>query len=252
MASEKHPRAVRAAESFPAQPTEMFASEEARIRSVYAQREKFRARYAWFNPGHAFTLQQVETRLLGLLKRFGFEQLETKRILEVGCGTGFWLRQLMKWGARPENIFGVDLLRDQIEEALRLCPSSMQLRYGNAAQLEFSDESFDLVFQFTVFTSILDLHLKKRIAAEMMRVVNRGGMIVWYDFHMNNPWNADVRGVRKREIRELFPQCVIELQRATLAPPLARFVAPYSFLGCRILEMIPWLRTHYLGAIQKG
>ncbi|MEZ4529091.1 MAG: hypothetical protein R2941_24530 [Desulfobacterales bacterium] len=68
---------------------------------------------------------------------------------------------------------------------------------------------------------------------------------------MNNPKNPDVRGVKAEEIYELFPDCQITLTRTTLAPPLARAIAPYSTLLCQILEKIPLLCTHYMGIIRR-
>jgi len=94
--------------------------------------------------------------------------------------------------------------------------------------------------------------MKQRIASEMLRVSRGGGLILWYDYHADNPWNPDVRGVKKPEIYCLFPGCRFDLQRITLAPPLSRSLAPYSWLLCCLLERIPWLCTHYLGVIQKG
>jgi hypothetical protein len=93
--------------------------------------------------------------------------------------------------------------------------------------------------------------LKRRAAAEMIRVVTQDGIILWYDYRVNNPWNRDVRGVKRSEIKKLFPDCRMELQRMTLLPPLARWLAPYSILGCFALEKLPLLRTHYLGVIRK-
>jgi hypothetical protein len=57
--------------------------------------------------------------------------------------------------------------------------------------------------------------------------------------------------VKKREVQRLFPGCRIELRRITLAPPLVRLLAPYSWLACYVLGQIPWLCTHYLSAIRK-
>ena len=230
--------------------SESFSLEEARIQAAYAKRRDD-LRYSSFNPGHLFRVHEKERRLLALLERHGFASLNTKKILEIGCGTGYWLREFIKWGARPEHIAGIDLLSDRIAEARRLCPKGVQLQCGSAAALSYSDETFDLVLQSTVFTSILDSDMKQRIASEMLRVVRADGLILWYDYHINNPQNPDVRGVAKREIYQLFPGCRIELQRITLAPPLARLVAPYSWLACYLLEKIPFLRTHYLGIIQK-
>ncbi|MDI6716569.1 MAG: SAM-dependent methyltransferase, partial [Actinomycetota bacterium] len=88
-------------------------------------------------------------------------------------------------------------------------------------------------------------------AKSMLRVVKNDGIIIWYDFRYDNPRNPDVQGVKKAEIHELFPNCKIDLKRITLAPPLARAIAPISVIACQILEKIPLLCTHYLGVIKK-
>jgi ubiquinone/menaquinone biosynthesis C-methylase UbiE len=231
---------------------ESLHAEEARIRAAYARREEDDPRYSWFSPGQRFILQQRERRLLALLQRFGFAALESKTILEVGCGTGQWLRDFVKWGARPENVSGIDLLAERVSRAQRLCAPAVSIYCASAAQLPFANERFDLVLQSTVFTSILDRDLKQRIAAEMMRVLKVDGLILWYDYHVNNPWNSDVRGVNRGEIARLFPGCRIELERTTLVPPLTRLLAPYSYMACYLLEKISPLCTHYLGVIRKG
>jgi len=224
--------------------------EESRIRTAYARRQN-QAMYSWFLPSTLFIVQERERRLLALLKQHGIEELGTKKILEIGCGSGYWLRAFIQWGARPQNIFGVDLIPDRVDEARMLCPAAVDVRLESGAQLRFADATFDLVLQSTVFTSILDPHLKQKVAHEMLRVVKNDGLILWYDFHVNNPSNPDVRGVTKGEITQLFSGCRIELERITLAPPICRLLAPYTWLGCYLLERIPWLCTHYLGVIKK-
>jgi len=225
--------------------------EEARIHAAYAKRQKDDTRYSYFSMGNLFEKQEREQRLLTLLKRHGLAPLHTKKILEVGCGTGSQLREFIKWGARPENITGIDLLVDHIAEARYVCPEAVRILSGNATELAFPDATFDLVVQFTVFTSVLDSLTKQLVASEMLRVMKDDGFILWYDFHVNNPWNPDVRGVKRREITQLFPDCRIQLQRITLVPPLGRLLAPYSWLACYVLGKIPWLRTHYIGLISK-
>jgi ubiquinone/menaquinone biosynthesis C-methylase UbiE len=226
-------------------------AEELRIKEAYSKRNPNDNRYSFFNPGQLFRIQQIERRLLSLLRQRGFEPLSTKTILEVGCGTGSWLRKFVTWGAKPENITGIDLLPERVTQAKQLSPATMTIQCGNASQLALPDASFDLVFQSTVFTSILDSRTKQQIAAEMLRVVRSDGLIVWYDYHVNNPWNPDVRGVKKREIHELFPRCHIGLQRITLAPPLGQWLAPRSWVLAYLLEKIPLLCTHTIGIIRK-
>ena len=70
-----------------------------------------------------------------------------------------------------------------------------------------------MVLQSTVFTSIQDDGLKAQVAAEMMRVVRPDGLILWYDFRVNNPRNPDVTGVGKTEILRLFPGLKVSSSR---------------------------------------
>jgi ubiquinone/menaquinone biosynthesis C-methylase UbiE len=197
-------------------------------------------------------IQDREWQLLAMLRRYGVTSFKTSRILEIGCGTGYGLRELIKWGAQPENLTGIDLLAHRVNEARSLCPPAVQVCCGNAAATGFLDAAFDMVFQSTVFTSILDPTLKQQVASEMLRVVKRTGLIVWYDYRVDNPRNLDVRGVNRRELYQLFPGCHIETRCITLAPPLARLLAPYSLLACSLLGRMPWLCTHYLAVIRKG
>jgi ubiquinone/menaquinone biosynthesis C-methylase UbiE len=224
--------------------------EEARICAAYARRPKD-ARYSLFRQGQLFLVQERERETLAMLQRHGFESLHTARIVEIGCGTGLWLRDFVRWGARPENITGLDLLPDRVAEARRVCPPSVTIACGHAADLGLASNAYDLVVQSTVFTSILAAEMKRQVAAEMIRIVKTEGLILWYDFHINHPGNPDTRAVKKAEIRQLFPGCRIELRRITLAPPLLRFLAPYSWVLCQVLGKMPWLCTHYLGAIRR-
>jgi ubiquinone/menaquinone biosynthesis C-methylase UbiE len=234
---------------------EAVAAEEARIRTVYEKRKDragYASLYSRFNPGQLFMIQEQERRMLSLLRDYGCQDLKSKKLLEIGCGSGHWLREFIQWGALPENVVGIDLLEDRVAEARRLCPSAAKIECKSAVKLEFPDESFDLVLQSTVFTSILDSSLRQQIASEMMRVLKRDGLILWYDYHVNNPRNSDARGVKRREIHKLFSGCGVELRRITLLPPLARLLAPYSYLTCYLLEKVPALCTHYLGVIRKN
>lgn len=54
------------------------------------------------------------------------------------------------------------------------------------------------------------------------------------------------------EIRGLFPGCRFTFERITLAPPLARRLAPLSRGLCTFLESLKIFNTHYLAAIRRG
>ena len=220
-----------------------------RVRTVYAARRGGH-RYGWDQPGHLFTMQELERRLLRAFRRHGLLPLGGRRALEIGCGSGHFLRELVKWGADPARVVGIDLLEDRLAEAQRLVPPGVRVEAANAADTGFAAGAFDLVLQMTVFTSILSPAVRHRVAAEMRRVLAPGGAIVWYDFRVNNPRNRDVRAVGKAEIRSLFPGAAIDFEAATLAPPLARRLAPRAWWLCESLDLLPFLRTHYLAVIR--
>lgn len=87
---------------------------------------------------------------------------------------------------------------------------------------------------------------------EMHHVLKEEGLILWYDFFLNNPANPDVRGIRKRQIAHLVPDCHIDFHGVSLAPPLARVIAPYSWSGCNVLERIRLFVSHYLIVIKRN
>ncbi|MDA8170870.1 MAG: class I SAM-dependent methyltransferase [Nitrospiraceae bacterium] len=207
---------------------EMATAEEAeRIKRVYDRRDSDGKDtiYSFFRPAALFMYQQREKEILKTLCSEDMRDISGEKILEVGCGDGSVLRDFLRYGARPENCFGVDLLPWKIDEARRLSPN-IDFRCCNAERLPFRGGAFDIILCITVFTSILDMEMKRNLAGEMERVLKRGGVILWCDFHMDNPKNADVRGIKMRELRDIFRGLEIRMRRVILAPPLARAIAP--------------------------
>jgi SAM-dependent methyltransferase len=216
----------------------------ARARTVPAQQDSL------LEPGNLLMVQERGRLFLRELVRHRATPLRDKQILEVGCGSGAWLRDLIHWGAEPERVFGVDLLPHSIARARSRLPAGVTLEVANAEQLPFDDARFDLVLQSTVFSSILDRQVRQKVAAEMLRVLSPGGLIVWYDARFDNPRNASFAGVSRREIAALFPRCRLRLTSLTLAPPIARWLAPRCPGAYYALGALPFLRTHWLGFIQ--
>jgi SAM-dependent methyltransferase len=225
--------------------------EAARIRAAYARRAErgLDARYDYWQPANLFIYQSRERSFIRFLCKARLLPLLGRSILDVGCGNGAVLHDLLRYGAQAEDLTGIDLLPDRVERARELLPGA-QIDVGNAQSLPYGDGRFDLVLGFTLLSSILDNGIRTQIAAEMARVTRPGGFIVLYDFWIN-PLNRDTRPLRRDDVRALFPVRDIEFRAVTLAPPLTRVLirAPGGWLVCTALEVLPFLRTHYLAVV---
>ena len=223
-----------------------------RLRLEYADREaRFASddRYSLTNPAYRFLKTQLHSSVQAVLRRKLQVSLADCRLLEVGCGNGNVLMDYQQMGACHENIAGVDLLPGRLRQAHGEHPS-FSFVCADAQDLPFHPGSFDLLLQYTVFSSILDAAIKSNLAGEMLRVLDAGGLILWYDFWLN-PSNRQTRGIRPAEIRQLFPGCSYEFHRITLAPPIARRLATFSWGLCSFLESLKIFNTHYLAAITQ-
>lgn len=222
-----------------------------RLDHVYAERRRrgLDRRYLPYEPANLFRVQHLERDLARSLDEAGLLPIEGLRALDVGCGGGWWPRTLLRWGARPEQVVGLDALPEALRGARAVHPALPLVR-ASAAGLPFAAASFDLVSQFTVFSSMLDASTRRSAAGELLRVLRPGGTLLWYDFTVN-PTNRNTIGLDVRDVMRLFPGQALRVRRVTLAPPLARWVVPRSWLAAELLEAIPLLRTHLLITIRK-
>lgn len=75
--------------------------------------------------------------LLSLAKK-----INAQHILEVGCGTGYWVNLLYQ---PNRKIFGLDFSMGMLKQA-QTQPSAVNLMQGNAIQLPLQNATFDLVY----------------------------------------------------------------------------------------------------------
>jgi len=226
--------------------------EAARIQREYERRAKDipAGFYGLDKSANFFAHCQVARRTISLLSHHGLLPLQGRKIADIGCGAGNWLLEFMQWGAKPDDLFGIDLDASRIDEARERIPGAT-LRAGDASALPLAGGLIDLACQFTAFSSVLDEPMKQAMAAEMLRVLRDDGAILWYDLRVGNPANPAVRGIGMDELRHLFPGCRFDAHRVTLAPPIARAVAPRSWTAASLLEKLPALCSHSLVLIGK-
>ncbi len=208
-------------------------------------------RYSYLQADVWQSVQERQRALLKLLLRLGLTDLASLRLLEVGCGAGGNLLELLRLGFAPEHLAGAELLPERLAQARAVLPPALALWGGDASALDIAPASQDIVFQSTVFSSLLDDDFQQRLAGAMWRWVKPGGGVLWYDFTVNNPRNRDVRGVPLARVQQLFPQAVMSARKITLAPPIARAVCRLHPALYPVFNALPLLRTHVLVWLQK-
>jgi SAM-dependent methyltransferase len=226
--------------------------EVARIKAAYERRQRNvdANRYSLERPGNRLAVAERQAALLAGLVRRGFDGLTGLDILEVGCGVGGELAQLLSIGAAAARLHGIDIRPDAVEKARSRIPGAT-IVIGDAQQLPYPDADFDLVYQATAFSSMPSVEMRRKAAAEMWRVTRPGGVIVSYDFAWN-PTNRDTVGIGAGELRRLFPGHTVEVHRVTVAPPLGRCLGDRSISLARLVgTALPVLKTHRLAFVDK-
>jgi ubiquinone/menaquinone biosynthesis C-methylase UbiE len=103
------------------------------------------------------------------------------RLLDVACGTGRTLGQIAE--ALPAlKLYGIDLSPYYVQEArdtLDHVPD-VSLVADNAEVMPFADELFDVVTSVYLFHE-LPRNARRRVLAEMFRVLRPGGLVVIED-----------------------------------------------------------------------
>lgn len=234
--------------------TTPLSDEAVAVTARYARRgNEDRLRYSLLNPAVMLAHQERQRAIAALLVRLGWTELRDLKLLEVGCGTGFNLVEFVRLGFVPEHLSGIELLGDSAARARAVLPDSVRILVGDAAVMKSSiaPASQDIVYQATVFSSILDDRFQAELASTMWSWVRPGGGVLWYDFTVGNPSNPDVRGVPVHRVRQLFSDAAMTVRRLTLAPPLGRMAARLHPMFYSALNAFRPLKTHTLIWIQK-
>ncbi len=222
------------------------------VQARYARRDAAQdaRHYRLLTSPSALQAQQERLRaMVRLWNAHGWTDLADKAITEVGCGSGGNLQDLLRLGASPAHLQGLELISERAAQARVALPGAVHITEGDATLAPVSEGSQHTVLAFTLFSSLLDPAFRQRMAEVLWRWTAPGGGVLVYDFIVDNPRNPDVRGVPLAELRRLFPKAQVQSRRITLAPPIARRL-PAACIGPASALLYP-LRTHRLTWLAK-
>jgi ubiquinone/menaquinone biosynthesis C-methylase UbiE len=160
------------------------------------------------------------------------------RVLDVGCGPGYFARMLAEAVGEEGSVVGIDAAPEMTDYASRKARRLSNCRFqpGTAESLDFPDVVFDVVV-----SSLVMHHLPEegrlQAASEMQRVLRPGGRLLLADFQIPE------RGVW-RLIASLTGHAAMQRH----VTPLEPLVAEAGFAELRSGDAPPWL--HYVHAVK--
>ena len=163
------------------------------------------------------SLQGISDALLNLVDR-----CQPHRVLEVGCGTGHWLRELR---SHPAPLYGVDASLAMLKAG---DPGSANLAAALANSLPFRSHTFDLIFCVNALHHFDGKHAFVNQAADLLQ---RPGAL--------SMTGIDPRQIRKWYFYEYFEGTFErDLRRFPATGDLVNWMAAAAFdpIECRVVE----------------
>lgn len=181
------------------------------------------------NPGVLFQVLAMESSVIRVMRECPIVPGKAK-LLDVGCGAANNWFQLTRLGFELHNLSGIDIFAERLADAKTLYPQATFI-HGDASKMNFADNSFDLLFEFTMFATLPDDELSASIAREMLRVCKPGGHILLIDWRTPRPKTFTYKALTRRRVNSLFrvgtETELIAVCRGALVPPVGRFLSAY-------------------------
>jgi malonyl-CoA O-methyltransferase len=120
---------------------------------------------------YSISIDDKDGRVREILSFFG--DLNGKKVMDVGCGKGRYLRVLMNRFSRAKY-YGLDIS----EEMLRFCQKGIETTVGSMLAMKYPDSYFDCVFSVEALEHAVNVEAAVK---EMVRVLKSGGKIIIID-----------------------------------------------------------------------
>jgi ubiquinone/menaquinone biosynthesis C-methylase UbiE len=122
--------------------------------------------HSWYESGKGKTIGYEQREVL----RINLGDVRGRRLLDVGCGTGYFTSWFNQIGF---CVVGIDSSEAMLQVAREKYGEGIEFMFGDAAQLPFGDRSFDVVvfamsLEFTADAGAVIREAKRVAASEIM------------------------------------------------------------------------------------
>ncbi len=194
------------------------------------------------NPGNAAIRGELTDAVFELA---GSSLLRAARILDVGCGSGWWLARLADDPQVSATLEGLELLPERQAAAAERVPDAT-ITLGDARRLPYGNRRFDVVTMFTVLSSLASVADALAAFGEALRVVGPSGVLLVWEPRLPNPLNRHTLSITGGMLREAAGDRRVALRTTTVLPPVARRLGKRTGSLYPRLARIGPLRSHRL------
>jgi ubiquinone/menaquinone biosynthesis C-methylase UbiE len=171
-----------------------------------------------------------------------------KKVLDLGCGTGFYSLWFSEKGAK---VLGIDSSEEMIKIAKEKASRKKldaQFLIGDVTELRMEDDVFDVVLSALVLMEVKELD---KAISELVRVAKNGGDIIVSVQHpilTAGDWERESGQKRFRKIDNYFTERELEViwesEKKERVPfkfyhrPLQAYIQPFLERGCVLTHLI--------------
>lgn len=132
----------------------------------------------WFINTATWKIHVLRRALNDLQRMMPKEVVRYQNVIDVGCGFGHSFDELATRFS-PDVIVGIDAdpnLEARASVAAKSCPCRVRLHAADAANIDFPDNKFDLVFCHQTFHHIVE---QEAAMGEFFRILKPGGVLLF-------------------------------------------------------------------------
>ena len=174
-------------------------------------------------------------------------QLSSFKVLDFGCGSGRLIRDLIEFGVKTDSIKGLEIEQKLIDLAYSFLPINIYHKF-NGIEIPFSDSTFDMVCQSTVFSSIADDDFQHHLAQELLRVTKAGGYILWWDKISTTDF-ADQKPLKLNSLFKYQNIKKIKIGRKNLPSQNIRKLKGLGTIIGKIADFLLYFRASHVAAL---